>query len=457
MSRIGTLVQQIPGAFIEAWEEIRVNRARVILSLVGVAAAVWAMGSVMAAGTMMVRAFELTNVAWSGIPGTLQFNATQTSSNDSDPSDPYGAGDPMSQSTAATYDADGRPIDPFGSASARVAKQMHATLWTRQMWTDVQPVSPALPDCSDSGDDDNWDSSDPCNQLPATTITGIDPGYMDIYQMTLLRGRALTENDGQLQQNPVLVNKDLWKLLGNPDLTEHPQFATRANPHVRYTIVGVVESADTQAEDQLEIYAAFDTLEATLTPDKLGEAQANQVFAVNAPTEQGKDASKAILAALQGQMGKGYSVSTTYEEEKEASRDHSLGMIQAVIGGIGAIVILIGALGLLTVSIVTIRQRVREIGIRRSMGASARRVFFAVFLESVVATTVAGALGIVASIITVRFAPYDMFHITDLSSIPYPMSAALIGLAIAAGVGALCGIIPATIAVRIKPIDAIRF
>lgn len=43
------------------------------------------------------------------------------------------------------------------------------------------------------------------------------------------------------------------------------------------------------------------------------------------------------------------------------------------------------------------------------------------------------------------------------TNIGYPMSAALLGVAIAAGVGALAGIIPATIAVRIKPIDAIRF
>ncbi|WP_302786502.1 ABC transporter permease, partial [Actinotignum sanguinis] len=133
--------------------------------------------------------------------------------------------------------------------------------------------------------------------------------------------------------------------------------------------------------------------------------------------------------------------------------------VTAIIAAIGGIVILVGALGLLTVSIVTMKQRVREMGIRRAMGASARRIFTSVFLESVVATTAAGFIGVIASIVTIRTAPLARWLDLPFSvdSVGYPVLAAFIGLAISAGVGALCGIIPATMALRIKPIDAIRF
>src|SRR5699024_637546 len=99
------------------------------------------------------------------------------------------------------------------------------------------------------------------------------------------------------------------------------------------------------------------------------------------------------------------------------------------------------------------------IGIRRAMGASVHRVFISVFMESVVATTVAGVIGVILSIFTIKFLPIeDMFSMPlPPGDVAYPFTAALIGVLIAAGVGALAGIIPASIAVKVTPIDAIRF
>lgn len=133
--------------------------------------------------------------------------------------------------------------------------------------------------------------------------------------------------------------------------------------------------------------------------------------------------------------------------------------ITTALGIIGGIVIALGALGLLTVSIVTVGHRVREIGIRRAMGASASRIFISVFLESIVATTVAGVVGVILSIITIKQLPIEqMLSLPmELGNVPYPFTAAVVGVLAATIVGALAGIIPATIAVRVKPIDAIRF
>ena len=64
--------------------------------------------------------------------------------------------------------------------------------------------------------------------------------------------------------------------------------------------------------------------------------------------------------------------------------------------GIGGFALLLGGLGLVNIALVTVRYRIREIGIRRSFGATSGRVFFGVLLESVVATVVAGLVGVVA-------------------------------------------------------------
>jgi putative ABC transport system permease protein len=83
------------------------------------------------------------------------------------------------------------------------------------------------------------------------------------------------------------------------------------------------------------------------------------------------------------------------------------------------VVLIRGGLGVLDIGLVTVRQRIRETGVRRSFGATSGRIFAAVLLESVCAAAVEGMIA-------------------------------------ATAVGALAGLLPAIIAVRAKVIDAIR-
>jgi putative ABC transport system permease protein len=131
---------------------------------------------------------------------------------------------------------------------------------------------------------------------------------------------------------------------------------------------------------------------------------------------------------------------------------------QLVVLGIGTLVLLLGALSLVNISLVTVRQRIREIGIRRSFGATSGRVFFSIMLESVVATAVAGVVGVGLAVVAVQNVPLESFLGFGLQDTPpFPLAAALTGLAAAAGVGALAGLLPALVAVRVRPIDAIRY
>jgi len=105
-----------------------------------------------------------------------------------------------------------------------------------------------------------------------------------------------------------------------------------------------------------------------------------------------------------------------------------------------------------------VRHRIREIGVRRSFGATGARVFISVMLESVVATVIAGGIGIVVVILGLRLPIVTETIFMGLQEPPaFPMSAAITGLLVSAGVGALAGLVPALVAVRVRPIDAIRY
>jgi putative ABC transport system permease protein len=107
----------------------------------------------------------------------------------------------------------------------------------------------------------------------------------------------------------------------------------------------------------------------------------------------------------------------------------------------------------------TLKQRIREIGIRRSFGATANRVFFPVMMESVVATVVAGVVGVIVAVLIVKNPIVEGFigQGTVSEFPPFPVEAAVLGLVLATVVRALAGLLPALLAVRVKVIDAIRY
>ena len=171
--------------------------------------------------------------------------------------------------------------------------------------------------------------------------------------------------------------------------------------------------------------------------------------------EDAEQARTVLPQALASILGDGWHVSVTGGEHQDTGEEQ-LGTISRVIMIIGGIIIFLGALGLLNVAIVTVRQRVREIGIRRAVGASAARVFFAVFMESVVATFVAGIIGVGTRGRREFLAATNNRNRAQRNA-AFPAGAAIAGVAISTSIGAVCGIIPALAAVRIKPIDAIRY
>ena len=174
----------------------------------------------------------------------------------------------------------------------------------------------------------------------------------------------------------------------------------------------------------------------------------------------GKDEAKQVkeLAKrnLDAQFGKG---STQVSDNLAISNAGvSADAFTTVVTGAGVFIMILGALSLVNISLVTVRQRIHEIGVRRSFGATSRRIFFSIMLESVVATVVAGVVGVGMAIVALRMVPLSsVLGIPTASNPPFPMVAAIIGLLAATGVGALSGIIPAIVAVRIRPIDAIRY
>ena len=439
-------ISQILGALIEAWGEVKVQKARVVLSLVGVVAAVAAMTVVIALGDLILQSSREMAELYEGRSVTLRLApensaASQGAPSEAGPTQASGAGGAPASSSVARPDE----ADPVGEAMATLANRHDIRYWSRLSSSggEITEVRQAR----SSGQFRGYPVVGTDDMFNDVTIQAVDPAYQVIFRTRMLAGRWVAPSDAEQRLTPVVISEVLWNQLGRAPIDQVP-IVLHTTDGTAVRVVGVTKSSS--RFDMPTMYVHYDAARATLP-----QMGAPSMIAWVGPDDA--DQARSVLPrALASILGDGWRVTVTGGEHEDIGEEQ-LGTISRVIMIIGGIIVFLGALGLLNVAIVTVRQRVREIGIRRAVGASAARVFFAVFMESVVATFVAGVIGVGIAVVVVRFLPLEALGVTLSDTPAFPAGAAIAGVAISTSIGALCGIIPALAAVRIKPIDAIRY
>lgn len=132
--------------------------------------------------------------------------------------------------------------------------------------------------------------------------------------------------------------------------------------------------------------------------------------------------------------------------------------IRTLVWIVGVGTLAAGVIGVSNIMLVIVRERTNEIGVRRAVGATPLTVMSQVVFESVVLTSVAGYLGLVAGVVVVEVAAgivagmnLEMFRDPDV-----PLTSALQTLLILVISGVLAGLIPARRAVKVSPVEALR-
>ena len=440
-------LSQILGALIEAWGEVKVQKARVVLSLVGVVAAVAAMTIVIALGDLLLQSSRELAELYEGRSVTLRLNPESSSNASEEPAAGGPSQDASDPSSAAGAQTAKRPDekDTLGEAMGTLAERTDIHYWSRfsSGGGDIVETRQAR----SSGQFRGYPLTNIADMVDGVAFQGVDPSYEVIFRTRMLAGRWVVSSDADQRLVPVVISESLWNQLGRAPIDQVP-IVLHTSDGVAMRVVGVTKSKS--SFDMPTVFAHYDA--ARISFPQMG---APSMFAW-VGTENADQARETLPRALASILGEGWKVSVSGGEHEDIGEEQ-LGTISNVIMVIGGIIVFLGALGLLNVAIVTVRQRVREIGIRRAVGASAKRVFFAVFMESVVATFVAGVIGVGIAVVVVRFLPLEALSITLSDTPAFPAGAAIAGVAISTSIGALCGIIPALAAVRIKPIDAIRY
>ncbi len=285
----------------------------------------------------------------------------------------------------------------------------------------------------------------------------VSPSYGQLHRVEPIEGRWLREGDRDSLAPAVVVNEAFLGALGVPDLSGHPTVVIGGDSPVRAAIVGVVREGYGDELLAYRVDRSAGPWDEPVPADPSAMVFGPATLELWVPPEQADEVMAVVTNDLGLALG-GVQVDA-YRSDSEGLEE-TLGMLRLAIRGAGIVVLVLGGLGVLNIGLVTVRQRIREIGVRRSFGATSSRVFSAIMLESVCATFLAGLAAVALSVVLVRNLPLESLLNSGvpLAETPaFPVAAAVEGLVAATAVGALAGLLPAVIAVRAKVIDAIRF
>ena len=287
------------------------------------------------------------------------------------------------------------------------------------------------------------------------TVYGTTPDYYEIQGLRLAMGRWLKQSDMENNTYACVINETAAEeLIGYVDCVGQ---AISING-VKYTIVGVLQDDEkiltsVFSSGSLVAYVWYNSL---LRLSTTVVSDITTIY-VSAPeggtTEAAENAMTRLLMERFDQDDDAFSVSSQNALEDTMSSVTS--MLTVMLGGIAAISLVVGGIGIMNIMMVTVTERTREIGIRKAIGASRGVILTQFLMEAVVLCMMGCCLGIFLSWAVLQIV--NTVVVSLEMNFRLNMTVVLIAVVFCFLIGIVFGLYPANKAAKMKPIDALHY
>ena len=298
--------------------------------------------------------------------------------------------------------------------------------------------------------DDNDDVEFMGRSLTFVSITGSTAEYLTVSGFETTQGRFLNDTDNEGRRLVAVIGTDI-KDTFFPEGTE-PIGSSIRIAGKPFTVIGVLSRKGKildQSQD-LTVLIPFNTFKAFFRgrrsieigiqvkdPETMAQTEDQLVGILRRARETPPDKPDDFA------INKPEQLATTYQQ--------LTGALYGVALGIGFITLLVGGIGIMNIMLVSVRERTREIGIRRALGATKRTIITQFVLEATLVSAVGGAIGTVVGLGGAKLVSL----ITPLAATVKP-GTVFFGVGFAALVGLVFGIWPAARAANLDPVEALR-
>ena len=289
----------------------------------------------------------------------------------------------------------------------------------------------------------------------SVTVYGTTSAYYPIQGLQLSQGRWLKTADVRNNSYVCVLNHDAaMELIGFEDCVGY----SLTLGGVEFTVVGVLE----EDEDSLAALLSIGSMQAYIpytTLIRLSDTLTSDItsFYISAPAGGSVETVETVmeqrLLERFNEDEDAFSLSTT--SFLEEALDDITSILSILLGGIAAISLVVGGIGIMNIMMVTVTERTREIGIRKAIGASRGTILTQFLMEAVVLCMMGCGLGIFLSWAILQV----VSTVVASTGIVFTLNGGVVLLAVAFCflIGVVFGLYPANKAAKMKPIDALHY
>ena len=285
----------------------------------------------------------------------------------------------------------------------------------------------------------------------STSASGVSEDYNSIYGYTVAQGRGLQYSDIATRAKVCVVGAYVNQAyFGGNAVGQTLRVGGQA-----LTIVGVLS----QREDSMSEGGGDDCLYLPYsTAARLGGSRVSS-YVVTMVDENRMAQSKAALErALTEFFGSDDYYSIVTMSELVDAMTGTINILVGVLAGIAAISLVVGGIGIMNIMLVSVTERTREIGVRKSLGAKERTIMEQFVIEAAVTSALGGVIGIGLGCLLSAAATVAAARLLgEALTVAPTLFAVLTAFGISAGIGVLFGYLPAKKAARLNPIDALHY
>jgi putative ABC transport system permease protein len=280
-------------------------------------------------------------------------------------------------------------------------------------------------------------------------LCGGNPDYEPANGVTVAEGRFLIDSDIQLGRRAIFIGADIADMLYPGESALGQEVRVRGVP---FEVVGVAQRKGSimgQSKDGFAVipWPSFERV--------LGKRRNTNIALVATTPDDVPRAIDEVIAKLRRIRGLGPDDENDfdyYSNDTSASLFNNLAaMVAAATGGVCALALLVGGIGIMNIMLVSVTERTREIGVRMALGARRGRILSQFLVESVTLSVLGGLIGVLlgAGLALGAKAIWEV-------PASIPAWAVILSLALTGGAGLLFGIYPAARASRLDPVEAMR-